>query len=259
MNVYFYLSVLPEALIASMYDPHKFGRYLATGVKRLDNGPAIFFELNPNAVMKAFDIAKPEDVCQPHEYGEPRKSSYLGIYRVLERTPLSALKVLHLTTRKGITLSLQGTDELPALDDKYYLYQELCPVSPRAVSSLAPEAFADYITDPSNPIGLPKLVFAHLNLGGLAMEPASAGTDDIPYSNVEHIRGCLLELAARPQKKAKVVNRDTVLQDVYPSLASGFYVGDGQQVIAFPMPDADTLSKDHNAWVRSAKAWGRIQ
>lgn len=43
MKRYLYLSLLPEALIASMLPPEEFGNYLAVGTKKRTRGQAIFF------------------------------------------------------------------------------------------------------------------------------------------------------------------------------------------------------------------------
>lgn len=44
MNKFFYLSVLPEALIASMLPPKDFGEYMATGTRKKTQGQAIFLK-----------------------------------------------------------------------------------------------------------------------------------------------------------------------------------------------------------------------
>jgi hypothetical protein len=46
MNTYVYLSVLPEALIASMLPPKDFAEYVATGSRKKTRGQAIFFEVD---------------------------------------------------------------------------------------------------------------------------------------------------------------------------------------------------------------------
>lgn len=48
MKQYLYLSLVPEALIASNLSPEEFGNYYATGAFRRNCDPAIFFELDPN-------------------------------------------------------------------------------------------------------------------------------------------------------------------------------------------------------------------
>jgi len=254
---YLYLTVAPEALIASMLEPEAFGSYLASGSKRFINGPAIFLELNPATAAEAFGIQNLDERCAPHANGELRRSSYIAIYRVLEQLPLGSVQALYLTTRKGISLRLEPKPEAPTEKDTNYLYQELAPVSPRVVSSLDPKAFVDFITEKENPLRVPTLFFAHLNLGALAKDAASQDTDTLPYGNLEHLRQCLHSLGAS-KKRTKVVNRDTNLNDLFTNLASGLYLGDGNDFLSFPMPDADLLSRDHHPWLSSARSWDRI-
>jgi hypothetical protein len=61
-------------------------------------------------------------------------------------------------------------------------------------------------------------------------------------------------LLERPGKASKVVNRELILGDLFANLASGFYLGAEGTVIAFPMPDRETLSSQHNLWWMSAQS-----
>jgi len=45
MDVFLYLSLIPEALIASMLPPLEFGTYLAVGTKKRTRGQAMYFSL----------------------------------------------------------------------------------------------------------------------------------------------------------------------------------------------------------------------
>ena len=42
MTIHFYLSLIPEALIASMLSPEEFGNYYAVGSKKKSRGQAMF-------------------------------------------------------------------------------------------------------------------------------------------------------------------------------------------------------------------------
>ena len=110
-------------------------------------------------------VAKPD--------GSPKSSVYLSVYKVLEMIPLSALKSLYLTTDNGHTLELKKTryNQVSEEKNRFYLFQELCPVSPMIMSDLAPAAFLKRLTDGSTPIVLPKLFFVELKLGDLATNP----------------------------------------------------------------------------------------
>ncbi|MFP4166176.1 MAG: hypothetical protein ACLFUF_03295 [Opitutales bacterium] len=258
MSTYLYLSLVPEALIASMLEPASFGSYLATGSRRSSSGPAIFFELDYEKLAEPFGLGALETLCKPHEYGTQRRSSYLAIYRVLERLPVEAVRALYLTTRKGDSLRLEPGENDRAFDEGFFLYQELGPVSPRVVSRLNPRDFATFLTREDNPLRVPKIVFADLKLGELATDPERGNTEKLPYSNIPHLRECLELLVQRPEKSSKVVNRDTVLRDLYPNIASGVYFGNGKEFLTFEMPDTETLAREHNLWWMSAQSQDRF-
>lgn len=258
MSTYLYLSIVPEALIASMLEPDAFGRYLSTGNRRMSSGPAIFFELDPQLALPAFGLDNLEERCRPHESGSPRRSAYLAIYRVLERIPLEAVRKLYITTRKGLTLGLEAKPVTPIPDRRFYLYQELAPVSPRVVSRLAPGDFVRFLTSRENAVSLPKLLLADMRLGKLANDPEKGEAGNLPYPNLPHLRECLSALAERPAKASKVVNRELILSDLFANIDSGFYLGAEGSVVAFPMPDRETLTDKHNLWWMSAQSQGGL-
>ncbi len=104
--MYLYLSLIPEALIASMLAPEEFGSYLAVGTKKRTLGQAMFFTVEGLEGSEAFDLKEAQRRCVPHPSGEPKHSVYLSIYRVLERVPVAALRDLHMVTPDGRVLAL---------------------------------------------------------------------------------------------------------------------------------------------------------
>ena len=87
MSICYYLSLIPEALIASMLPPPEFGSYLAVGTQKRTRGQALFFSLN-GLKRVPFDLKGAESKCVPHPNGEPKHSVYVTVYRVLEQMPL---------------------------------------------------------------------------------------------------------------------------------------------------------------------------
>lgn len=254
MSIRLYLSLTPEALIASMLSPADFGKYVAIGPKRQTSGPAIFLELDPAKVDDATRSAM--ERCQAHPDGQARRSTYLRVYRALESVPLSSMTALHLVTRAGFVLTLKPHDYVANDDERFFLYQELGPVYPRAISRLEPRQFAHFITDPANPLHIPKIAFCDLRLGPLATNP-SAETQNLPYSKIEHLRECLLSVNARRDKQTKIVNRDLILDEIFYLCERGFYIADTDSLLYFPMLDEDSLNRDHHTWWHSAKAYTR--
>ncbi len=253
MSLYFYLSLMPEALIASMLPPEEFGNYYALGSQKRSRGQAIFFEVDPDLAEGAIDQKDAEKRCVPHEDGKPRKSSYLKIYRVLESIPAEALSRLYLTTDDGRTLGLQAQEAPSGDDDRLlHLYQEICPVTPRVVSKLPPAAFSSNLTSGGGPIQVPRIVFAEMKLGSLATDPDAPDVGDLPYLNLDHLRDCLKELQnahSKPTKTALRLMRHDVL---FRTIRGGFYLGDADTLRYFPLPSPEELETTHYSWWRSA-------
>lgn len=252
MKPYLYLSLVPESLIASHLSPEEFGSYISVGSQKRSRGQAIYFKLTDaytETQLKKLGL----DANLGRTVGEPpRRSAYLNIYRVLEQTPLDALESIHLTTDDGRVLHLKPSTYQPDLAPRFHLYQEFCPVSPRVISTLEPKAFAQEITDSTKAISLPALVFTELKLEGLAEDP-EAKAHNLPYTSIEHMRDCMRELRAKPNKKMKTVVRNFHSDLLYRTLRGGFYVATtGNGFRYFPMPSREELETTFYPWWRSA-------
>ncbi len=253
MSIHYYLSLIPESLVASMLSPEEFGNYYALGSQKRSRGQAIFFEVDPAAAGEGIDRAEAEKRCVPHEDGTPRKSSYLKVYRVLESIPVEALTRLHLTTDDGRTLSLDPTECPEAEEGRLlHLYQEVCPVNPRVVSKLSPAEFCSSLTTPGQAIHVPRIVFAEMKLEALANDPEASEVGNIPYLNLEHLRDCLRELRHTYSKPNKTVIRQMKEDVLFRTIRGGFYVGDAGAIRYFPLPSREELETEHYAWWRSA-------
>jgi hypothetical protein len=253
MNKYIYLTATPEALIASMLPPEKFGAYLSTGTKKRNKGQAIFFEVDLDQIEKLIDIDSLNKRCVPKADGKPKSSVYLSVYRVLETIPLAALKSLYITTDNGYTLELQKSsyDLSKEIKGKLRLFQELLPVSPLVASELTPSEFLKTLTDGSIPIVLPKLFFVDLKLGELATNPLGGSVENLPYSNIGHLRDCLEILRGEYEKHMKTVQRVYSGSLLYRTIESGFYVGSKQEIIFYPYPALAELENINYEFFRS--------
>ena len=252
MDSYLYLSLIPESLIASQLSPPDFGSYYAVGTLKRSRGQAIFFEIEPGFATDYFDWGEIERRCVPHPDGQPKRSAYLAIYRVLEHVPLAAIRRLHLATGDGRVLGLDPGPYLAPSQPRHYLYQELCPVTPRIVSNLAPPAFCRAITARDRAVSVNSIVFCDLLLEKLARDPDANGLENLPYRNLGHLRDCLRELETRPGKNTKVVCRAMQQELLFRTIESGFFVGNGDGLLHFPMPSLEVLEREHHEWWRSA-------
>lgn len=256
MKRYLYLSMTPEALISSMLPPEDFGIYIATGTKKRTRGQAIFFEVDQELVKDQLPTEYIERRCVPQEGGRPKSSVYLSIYRVLETIPLKALNKLYLVTDDGRVLGLEKGNYQPSGKNELHLYQELCPVTPRIASSLAPHEFCNAITSGKEKVAVPRLAFVELDMDDLATDPEHGKAANLPYQNIPHLRDCLMILKDEPEKDKKTIIRYFNRDLFYRTIKNGFFVGDKDDMIYYPFPSVAELEEKNYAWWRSANTMG---
>jgi hypothetical protein len=253
MSKYVYLTCTPEALVASMLPPEGFGMYLSTGTKKRNKGQTIFLEVDLEQIKDHIDMDSLDKRCVAKEDGSPKSSVYLSVYRVLEMIPVSALKSLYLTTDHGTVLELKKTeyDKSKEAKNDLHLYQELCPVTPLVASELPPSAFLKRLTDGSIPIVLPKLFFVELKLGELAKNPLYGSAEQLPYSNIGHLRDCLEILRGEYEKHMKTVQRIYSGLILYRTIETGFYVGAKDDLVFYRYPTMPELENINYEFFRA--------
>ena len=253
MTVHLYLSLIPEALIASMLPPEEFGAYYAVGTHKKLRGQAMFAELDPELRHDFFRIEEGIARCVPHPDGSPKKSVYIATYRVLEHVPLSSIRQLYLVTSYGEALGLEASDAIPQGNDQLHMYQEIAPVTPLVVSSLGPREFYRFIAqDPESMIHLPALAFVELRLGALAENPEFGEVGELPYAYIPHLRECLVEIQDKTIH-TKMVDRTHSVEFPYRMIKSGIYIGNREQLMFFPLPTREELRDRYYRWWRSAQ------
>jgi len=251
-DVHLYLSLIPEALIASMLTPEEFGIYYAVGTAKKARGQAIFLEVDPSYRHDYFRIQEGINRCVPHEDGSPKASIYISVYRVLEHVALDAIGQLYLVTQDGRVLGLEADETLPQETNGLHLYKEIAPVTPLVVSSLGPMSFYELIVkNPNILLRLPAISFAELRLGELAEDPEHGNVGDLPYSRIEHLRQCLTQLSTKTVD-AKMVNRTEPATFAYRTIKSGIFAGNETGLLFFPFPSPDELRANYYRWWRSA-------
>ncbi|MGI6354347.1 MAG: hypothetical protein ACOX6W_04540 [Lentisphaeria bacterium] len=252
MEKHLYLSLMPEALIASQLDPKAFGAYYAVGTEAKTQGQAAFFEIDPDFRSDYFPIERALQQCHEHEDGRPKNSVYISVYRVIEHVPLAALGTLHLVTKDGRTLSLNKSTNLPEDVNSLHLYNEIAPINPLVASSLAPKAFHKFmILDPNAKISLPALCWAECTLGNLAEDPEYGDVGDLPYDNIDHLRSCLIHLRTK-HVVTKIVDRLNPPSFAYRTIKNGVYYGTREGLVIYPLPSVNELKTNHYPWWRSA-------
>ena len=250
-NIHYYLSTLPEALIASMLPPENFGAYLAAGKANRAHGPAMFFEVDAPFDTDFFDFDYAQRECVPHEDGSPKHSVYLGIYRVLEHTPLANLKRLYLATDDGRVLPLEQEQPPESFAQRTTMYAEICPVTPLVVCTLDPVEFCNFITTGRHPLRMPAICLVDIETEAWSASGAQPLAGRQPAGEAEHVANCIREVEGSA-KKTKIVDRTHMIQSWDIDIRHGFFVGDGERVLYYPFPSRETLERDHHEWWRSA-------
>ncbi len=253
MSIHYYLSVFPmEALIASELDPAKFGSYMATGSKKGSEELIIFAEITENC-SSDFDWEYARSKCVSHPNGELKHSVYLSVYRTLEHIPLSAIGSIYLTTRDGRSLELKQDKTLPVQPDRnYFVYQELCPIKPLIVSKLNPVEFNKYMTDVKNHVHIPSLIFADLQPPNLSDMENTGNTGGFLLNKMDHFIHCVESVTGSKPKSNKTFDRSHVESFSFQTIGTGIFIGNGKDMLHYPMPDIATIKDIDYDWGRSA-------
>ena len=250
MKKYLYLSITPESLVASHLPPAEFGNYLAIGTRKRLRGQAIFLELNP-AKMPNLPIDYMNERLVPYANGEPKRSVYLSIYRVLENIPVEAMLNLYLVTDDGKVLELKSVPFPLDKQDIIHLYQQFNPISTRVASKLSPPEFIAFLTDTEKPVSAPSIFMAELKLNKLSRHP-EAPIHDLPYPNPDHLKDCLSTLMLSEHRLTKTVIRQFKGELSYRTIKTGFFVGNRDDYLHYAFPSIDELEGPYYSWWRSA-------
>jgi hypothetical protein len=241
-----------DALVASQLPPEEFGAYMATGTQKQTSGRVIFLEVDQTKLPTGyFDMerARRETVARPD--GSPKRSKYVSIYRSMEHVPTAAFGSLYLVTRDGRSLRLEASKYDEAQEQAVpNLYLELCPVYPLVASSRGPRAFLRTMTDPGNPMRVPRLLFADLLID---RDDTGSLTTYLPYKDPEHIVECLKEVMQDDRRKpSKTVDRTPALSSFYRCIRRGFFLGDFDSMVYYRYPSREEMEDRHHMWWRSA-------
>jgi hypothetical protein len=253
MNTFVYLSVLPEALIASMLPPLDFAEYMATGTRKKTRGQAIFFEVDQDLARNLLPAEYISKRCIRKPDGSPKSSVYLTIYRALEHLPLKALKNLFLVTDDGRTLELRKAsyDVNSEKPKQLHLYQELCPVTPIIASTLSPSEFGREMTSEKEQVYIPKIMFVELILDQLAYDPVRGSAQNLPYADIGHLRDCLIILRNEEMKSRKTMQRTFNGTLLYRTCTNGFFVVSKDEFLYYPYPTMQQMEEENYDFWRS--------
>jgi hypothetical protein len=225
---------------------------MATGSKKGSAEKLIFCELTEE-FGDYFNWEYAHENCVPHPNGDPKNSLYLSVYRVLEHIPFEAFGPMFLTTADGRTLTLERSPE-PYTNRKreYYVYKELCPVNPIVVTTLGPENFSAYMTDPLSMIFVPKIVFADLKVIDFSHPDDTGNLGPLYERRIGHLKECVFTVTEVRDKITKIYDRSYFESFSYQSINEAIFIGDGDNMVHYPMKTDEELRENHYDWAKSA-------
>ncbi len=260
--MYFYMMIYPgEALIASELTPQQFGAYMAHGTRKRGSHEEITFIEIEGRCSDAFDWDYADKKCVSAADGTPKHSLYLGVYRVLERIPLSSYKSLYLTTRDGRVLELkQGEYSQESHPEgsakgedkkKVALYKEMCPVQPLVLSIFNPDRFGSYMTSQDTHHSVPVLAYTDVKMINLEDMENTGNIGKVYSHNIEFLKESMNALQST-DKKTKTIDRSSGVAFSYQMIHRGIFIAQGDNLIMFKMPTLGELKRDNYDWGRSA-------
>lgn len=260
-DTHLYVIMSPNyALVASQLDPEAFGRHYATGSSRFYNGTVVFAEIDSGFRHEFFRIDELLEEVKPSADGRPKRTKFIATYRVLEHIDLAVYRNLYVVSVEGEVLELeQAPYERQHGPGFIRTFQEICPFSSVVLSPMTPPEFGDYLTDPEQPKGAPKVMFTQIDLNIdeflKQIEENPFHPSPLPNVHPQKLRDQILEVRGNPGKKTKGVSLDSAMDRLsFLRLRSGFWIcaGGGREgMIYFPIPDHETLEREHYAFFRS--------
>ena len=233
MDIHYYmLCYRSEALVASHLEPEAFGRYMAVGTQKLSRG-SVFFEVAPDLRSDYFRLHDIRRALRAPRRRQPQASKYISVYRVLEHLERPRSASCTSTTADGRMLGLDRPPTTSRRAPGPNLYQELCPVSPMVVSTLAPAAFCALHDRAAKPAVRAAPVLCRSAAGPGRDGRTSRGT--CPYSDPLHIEDCIEQWKQRRSKPTKTISR-TRRNAFYRTVRRGFFVGDQGGLQFYPFP-----------------------
>ena len=247
------------ALVASMLSPEEFGRHYALGSSRYYQGKTVFAEIDPGFRNDYFPIDRVLESVNAKADGSPKRTKFISCYRVLEHVNLSAYRKLYLTTTEGEVLGLDSASYDRKHDPGYIrTFQEICPLRTIVLTYMHPVEFGNFITNPEQTKSAPSVFFTQIDLNIdeflTQIEHNPFHASPIPNVHPQKLRDQILEVKANPEKRVKGISLDSGFGRIsFLKLRTGFWLASekDENPLFYPMPDAETLSREHYGWARS--------
>lgn len=251
-----------KALVASMLEPKDFGIHYAIGSSRYYHGIIVFAEIDPAYRHDYFPIDRMMDEVKPKIDGSPKRTKFVSCYRVLEHLDFSAFGDLYVTSVEGKSLCLKKAPYEKQHDSGYLrTFQEVTPLTSIVLSHMTPPEFGNYITDPEQPKGAPKVMFSQIDLdidAFLRMLEANPFHDSpIPNIHPTKLRDQIMAIKGHPEKRVKGISLDSIFGRVsFTRYRTGFWFASQDELLFYPVPNEEELRTTHYDWFRSLEGQG---
>ncbi len=245
------------ALVASQLDAEAFAKHYRTGSTRYYSGRVIFADVDVNFRNDYFDIQGALDALKPHEDGSPKATKFIRTYRVLEHVDLAALGRLHITSADGNVISLKSAPYDKRHEPGFIrVYAEIAPMTMMALSTYDLPTFAEFISNPNNPKGAPKVFLTQIDLTiadflrDFEENPFMA--PPLPEVHPAKLRDAILALQHNDAKKVKSISLRADLERLrFSRIRHGFVFGAGDHSLFYPMPTLAEIERTNFAFFRS--------
>ena len=251
LPIHYYLSIFPlEALISSHLTPEQFGHYMAAGQRKGSYERIMFIEVE-GGFGSEFDWKWAEGRTVRHPDGRPKHSVWLSVYRTLEHVPPEKLGTLYLTNQDGRALALEKSEYQAPPSRDYYVYQEICPITPLVVSNLDPKGFAEHMTAEDSKVHVPRLAFSDVKVVNFDDLETTGNIGTIYDKNIDHLKECIRAVVGNTEKPNKNLERSTGSFS-YQIINNGVYIGSKSEIVMYKMPTVSEIRQHHYDWGRSA-------
>jgi hypothetical protein len=253
-----YVVLFPNlALIGSHLTPEQFAKHYSTGSTRYYRGKVIFAEINPEFRDPYFDIDGVFKDMQPHEDGRPKATKFICSYRVLEHLDFDMILKLYVASPEGYCIGIDpAKHEAPHEKGIIRVYAEIAPMRMLVLSDYNFIEYSDYITQPNNHKGAPKLFYTQIDL---SFDEFLSDFEKNPFlhSPILNIHPSALrdsyhEILRHVNKHTKGLCLDSSLDMIsYKQIKHGFMFASQGKNKFFPFPEIEEIEKDNYKFWRS--------
>ena len=244
-----------QALIASQLAPEDFARHYLIGSIRHYSGKLVFADIDIRFRHPYFEIDQGLEQLVPHEDGGPKHTKFICSYRVMEHMDFDCINSLYLSTSEANILELKPR-EYDKVHQTGFLrtFAEIAPLSMLVMSPYDMVEFGNFITQPANPKGCPKLFYTQIELNVdefiANFEKNPFMQAPFPFLHPSKLRDAVLEMKVKGDKKSKGLSLFCPMDQIsFKMIRHGFMFTGQDKSKFFPMPTLHEIeTNDYKFW-----------